>query len=83
MDQNSFSDAEYAGKRKKTRREVFFWGDGTGRAVEGAARVDRAAQPGRGSWLQASEHAAATAAMIALKSQSGGDPSSPPRAPFD
>jgi hypothetical protein len=23
MDQMSFSDAEYAGKRKKTRREVF------------------------------------------------------------
>ena len=48
MSQISFSDAEYAGKRKKTRREVFLEEMEAGGAVEGAARPDRAALPG--SW---------------------------------
>ncbi len=39
MSQISFSDAEYAGKRKKTRREVFLEEMEQGGAVEGAALV--------------------------------------------
>ncbi|MFC5610326.1 hypothetical protein [Variovorax soli] len=37
MRQLSFSDAEYAGKRKKTRRAVFLEENGTGGAMEGDA----------------------------------------------
>ena len=46
MSQISFGDAEYAGKRKKTRREVFLEEMELVVPVEGAAEAHRAVLPG-------------------------------------
>jgi IS5 family transposase len=43
MKQLSFSDAEYGGKRKRTRREVFLAEDAPGGAMVAAGGTDRAA----------------------------------------
>ena len=45
MKQMTFADAEYAGKRKQTRKELFLIEMGSGGAVEGLGCPDRAALP--------------------------------------
>jgi hypothetical protein len=53
MGQQSFSEAEYAGKRKKTRRERFLEEMELVVQMEGAAEGHRAVLPGGRSWPQA------------------------------
>lgn len=62
MAQLSFGDAEYAGKKKRIKREIDLPGrDGAGRSVECTAERDRTVLPGSRTWtpaLSPGEHAA-------------------------